>query len=64
MIDQVMKVMERVAEQHITKQVRIDDMQFGFSSCKTTTDDIFIVRQLQEKHLGAGKPLYLAFVDL
>ena len=44
--------------------MRIDDMQFGFSSGKTTTDAIFIVRQLQEKHLAAGKLLYLAFVDL
>ena len=50
LIDQVMNVMERVAEQLIRKQVRIDDMQFGFSSGKTTTDAIFIVRQLQEKH--------------
>ena len=64
LIDQVMKVMERVADQLIRKQVRIDDMQFGFSSGKTTTDAIFIVRQLQEKHLAAGKLLYLAFVDL
>ena len=29
-----------------------------------TTDAIFIVRQLQEKHLAANKPLYVAFVDL
>ena len=64
LIDQVMKVMERVVEQLIRKQVRIDDMQFGFSPGKGTTDAIFIVRQLQEKHLAAGKPLYLAFVDL
>ena len=28
------------------------------------TDAIFIVRQLQEKHLTANKPLYMAFVDL
>ena len=28
------------------------------------TDAIFIVRQLQEKHLSANKPLYMAFVDL
>ena len=28
------------------------------------SDTIFIVRQLQEKHLAANKPLYMAFVDL
>ena len=64
LIDQVMKVMERVIEQLIRKQVRIDDMQFGFSPGKGTTDAIFIVRQMQEKYLAAKKPLYLAFVDL
>ena len=29
-----------------------------------TTDAIFILRQLQKKHLVAGKLLYLAFIDL
>ena len=29
-----------------------------------TTDAIFIVRQLQEKHLIANKPLYVTFVYL
>ena len=39
-------------------------MQCGFMSGRGTTDAIFIVRQLQEKHLAANKPLYVAFVDL
>ena len=33
-------------------------------SGRGTTDAIFIVRQLQEKHLTAKKTLYMAFVDL
>ena len=33
-------------------------------SSRGTTDAIFIVRQLQEKHLAAIKPLYMAFIDL
>ena len=39
-------------------------MHCGFMSGRGTTDAIFIVRQLQEKHLAANKPLYMAFVDL
>ena len=39
-------------------------MQFGFMPGRSTTDAIFIVRQLQEKFLAKGKTLYLAFVDL
>ena len=39
-------------------------MQCGFMSGRGTTDAIFIVSQLQEKHLTANKPLYMAFFDL
>ena len=39
-------------------------MQCSFMSGCGTTDAIFIVRQLQEKHLTANKPLYMAFFDL
>ena len=45
-------------------RVEIDEMQCGFMSDHGTTDAIFIVRQLQEKHLAANKPLYMAFIDL
>ena len=64
LIDQVMKVLERVVESLIRQRVEIDEMQCGFMSGQGTTDEIFIVRQLQEKHLTANKPLYMAFVDL
>ena len=39
-------------------------MQFGFMAGKSTTDAIFIVRQLQEKYLARNKELWMAFVDL
>ena len=64
LIEQVMKVLERVVESLIRQRVDIDEMQCGFRSGRDTTDAIFIVRQLQEKHLTANKPLYMAFVDL
>ena len=64
LIDQVMKVLERVVEGFIRQRVVINDMQCGFMQDRVTTDAIFILRQLQEKHLVAGKPLYLAFIDL
>ena len=64
LIDQVMKVLERVVEGFIRQKVVINDVQCGFMQGWGTTDAIFIFRQLQEKHLVAGKPLYLAFIDL
>ena len=48
----------------IRQRVEIDEMQCGFMSGRGTTDAIFIVVQLQEKHMAANKPLYMAFIDL
>ena len=39
-------------------------MQFGFVPICGTTNAIFILRQLQQKHLVKKKNLYFAFVDL
>ena len=57
------KLLERVLEKRIRCRVSIDNMQFGFMHVKGTTDAIFIMRQVQEKH-QAKKKLYYAFVDL
>ena len=64
LLEHVMKILERVIDKLIREQVEIDSMQFGFMPGRSTTDAIFIVRQLQEKFLAKGKTLYLAFVDL
>jgi len=42
----------------------IDDMQFGFTKGKGTTDAIFMARQMQENFRVKGKKLYFGFVDL
>ena len=59
-----MKMLQYVEEGLIRQRVEIDEMQCGFMLGCGTTDAIFIVRQLQEKHLIASKPLYMAFVYL
>ena len=64
LLDHVMKVLERVVDGLIRSIVNVDNMQFGFMPGRGTTDAIFIVRQLQERHLAKDKTLYLAFVDL
>ena len=63
LLEQPMKVLERVLEKRIRCQVSIDNMQFGFMPGNGTTDAIFIMRQVQEK-CQAKKKLYYAFVDL
>ena len=47
LLEQPMKVLERVLEKRIICQVSIDNMQFGFMPGKCTTDAIFIMRQVQ-----------------
>ena len=64
LIDQVLKIVERILETVIRSQISIDSMQFGFMPGRGTTDAIFILRQLHEKYLGKKKNLYFAFVDL
>ena len=59
-----MKVLEHVVEGLIRQRVEIDEMQCGFISGRGTTNAIFIVRQLQEKHLAANKPLYSTWPSL
>ena len=59
LLDQVMKVLQGVAENFLW-QVHIDDMQFGFMPEHSTTDAIFIVSQLQDKFHAINKTLYMA----
>src|SRR6267154_48759 len=63
LLEHVLKVLERVIEARIRGMVKLEEMQFGFSPGKGTTDAIFIVRQVQEKFLGKQQ-LWMAFVEL
>ena len=64
LLDHGMKGIERVIEKIIRERISIDDMQFGLMPGHGKTDAVFILRQLQEKHLAKNKKLYFAFVDL
>lgn len=64
MIEQVMKVLEHVVEGLIRQ--RTETMRCSVASCQEVAllMQVFIVCQLQEKHLTANKLLYMAFIDL
>ena len=64
LLEQPIKVLEKVLGNKIRCQVSIDNLQFGFMSGKGSTDAIFIMRQVQEKHQAKKKKLYYAFVNL
>lgn len=47
-----MKVVERIVEKCIREMVDINEMQFGFTPGRGTTDTIFNLRQIQEKFIA------------
>ena len=54
-----MKIFEKILERRLRKLIRVNNMQFGFISGKGTTNTVFIIQQLQEKHLEVHKDLLL-----
>jgi len=64
LLEHGMKVMERILERRLRRVVSVDSMQCGFMPGRSTTEAVFVVRQLQEKYLEKAKSLWFAFVDL
>ena len=44
LLEHGMKILEKVLEARIRQIVELDEMQFGFTSGRGTTDALFIVR--------------------
>ena len=64
LLEHGMKVLERILDKRLRQRISIDEMQCGFMPGRGTTDAIFILRQMQERHLSKKKCLYYCFVDL
>ena len=50
LLEHGMKLWEKVLDGRLKEMVRISDNQFGFSSGRTTTDPIFMLRLIQQKY--------------
>ena len=59
-----MKILEMIIERRLREETTIGDEQFGFMPGRGTTDAIFAVRQLMEKHRKKQKGLHMVFIDL
>ena len=59
-----MKALECIVDAIIRQQIDIDSMQFRFMFGRSTSDAIFILRQMPDKHHLKQKTMYAAFVDL
>ena len=64
LMSHTMKIWERIIDRRLREETTIGDEQFGFMPGRGTTDAIFAVRQLMEKHREKQKELHMVFVDL
>ena len=64
LLSHTLKIFERVLDARIRECVKITPNQTGFRPGCGTTDAIFALRILAEKHREKKLPLHIAFVDL
>ena len=64
LLQEVIKILERVAEKLVRACVNINKMQFGFMCRRGMIDVIFIFHQLQEHYLTRNRTLYFSLIDL
>ena len=64
LLEHVTKVLERVLASLIRSQFDINDMQFGFTPGRSVTDTIYILQEMQEKHLIRKTEICFAHLDL
>ena len=64
LLEHGMKIWEKLLSDRLKEIIKIDKCQFGFMAGRSTTDAIYIARQLQERFLEKKKTLFHVFVDL
>ena len=64
LMSHTMKIWERIIERRLRQETQISEEQFGFMPGRRTTDAIFALRQMIEKHRERQKELHLVFIDL
>ena len=64
LMSHTMKLWERVIEQCLRVTMQILANQFGFMPGRSTTEAIFLIRQVMERFREQRKNLYMIFIDL
>ena len=64
LMSHTMKIWERIIDRRLREETTIGDEHLGFMPGGGTTDAIFAVRQLMEKHREKQKELHMVFIDL
>ena len=63
LLEHSLKILEKVLDKTLRNIIHINNMQFGFSPGKETTDAKFMIRQVKEKRLEKNKKVLMAFLD-
>ena len=63
LLENGMKVVERVLEKRLCIMVSVGVRQFGFMSERGTIDAVLILRRMQEDYHAKGKTLSMCFAD-
>jgi len=58
LLEQGMKIVERVLERRMRALMKLDEMQFGFMPGKGTTDILFLLRRMQEEYHDKKRKLF------
>ena len=59
LMSHTMNILERIIERRLREETTIGDEHFGFMPGRGTTDAIFVLRKLMEKHRENPKGRYL-----
>ena len=64
LLEHGIKVVEMLLKKRLRRLMKVDQMQFGFMSDKSTVDAVFILRRMQESYLEKNRKLFICFVGL
>ena len=64
LMSHTMKVWERIIERRLREETSIGEEQFGFMPGRSTTDAVFALRQILEKHRERRRGMHVIFIDL
>lgn len=64
LMSHTMKIWERIIDRRLRQETEIGAEQFGFMPGRSTTDAVFALRQIMERHRERRRGIHLIFIDL